>query len=141
MTRTIEHFMHAGVESHAPGEPITSLAKTMKDKDVGAVPIIDQGRLVGMVTDRDIAVRALAGGADPAKLTAKDVMTKEVACCKASDSLEAASGLMQRRGVRRLPVLGKGDKVVGMVSLGDITHALSEQASGRLVRAVSAHHA
>jgi CBS domain-containing protein len=94
-----------------------------------------------MVTDRDIAIRALADGRDASKLTAKDVMTKNVACCRASDSATSASHTMQERRIRRLPVVDESDKLVGMVSLGDLTHAMSEELSGRLVRAVTDHHA
>jgi CBS domain-containing protein len=112
----------------------------MKQRDIGAVPIVEKGQLVGMVTDRDITLRALADGKDAAKLTAKDVMTKNVACCHEADSALAASKMMQERRIRRLPVLDKSDKLVGMVSLGDLSHAMSEEHSGRLTRAVSGHH-
>ena len=104
------------------------------------MPIIDKGQLVGMVTDRDIAVRALADGKDTAKLAARDVMTKNVASCQASDTAQAAASLMTRRQVRRLPVLDAEKKVVGMVSLGDLAHAASSELSGKLIKAVSAHH-
>jgi CBS domain-containing protein len=140
MSKKIHDVMHAGVESHAPDTSLATIAKTMKAKDIGAVPILEKGKLIGMVTDRDIAVRALANGRDVSKLTAKDVMTKGVACCHESDSTVAASRLMQERRIRRLPVVDESDKLVGMVSLGDLSHAMSEELSGRLAKAVSAHH-
>jgi CBS domain-containing protein len=140
MSRKIHDIMHAGVEAHAPDAPLSALAKTMKSKDIGAVPIVEQGKLVGMVTDRDIAVRALADGKDVGQLTAKDVMSKNIACCHEADSALSASKMMQERRIRRLPVLDDNEKLVGMVSLGDLTHAMSEELSGRLARAVSAHH-
>ncbi len=141
MSKKVYDVMHAGIETHAPETPLAKVAKTMKDKDIGAVPIVDKGKLVGMVTDRDIAVRALANGRDASKLTAKDVMSKSVACCHDSDSVVSASRLMQERCIRRLPVIDESNDIVGIVSLGDLTHAMSEEASGRLARAVSAHHA
>lgn len=140
MTKKIQDVMHTGVESQSPDTPLAAVAKTMKSKDVGAVPIVDNGKLVGMVTDRDITVRALADGKDISKLTAKDVMTKDVACCQDTDTASAAARLMETKRVRRLPVLGADKKLVGMVSLGDISHAMSDEVSGRLAKAVSAHH-
>jgi CBS domain-containing protein len=140
MSKKIHDIMHSGVESHAPDTPLSAIARTMKERDIGAVPIVEKGQLVGIVTDRDITVRALADGKDAAKLTAKDVMTKNVACCHEADSTIAASKKMQERRIRRLPVLDEGDKLVGMVSMGDLSHAMSEEHSGRLTRAVSGHH-
>ena len=141
MSKKIHDVMHAGVDAHEPTTLVSTIARTMKDNDIGAVPIIDKGKLVGMVTDRDIAVRALADGRDATQLTAKDVMTKGVACCRPSDSTLAASRLMQERAIRRLAVVDEGDKLVGMVSLGDLAHAMSEEHPGQLAKAVSAHHA
>jgi CBS domain-containing protein len=137
---TVKEFMHSGVEAHPPSALISIIAKTMKEKDVGAVPIVDKGKLVGMVTDRDIAVRALADGKDAAKLSARDIMTKNVAFCQAADTAQAAARLMEKRQVRRLPVLDANNKLVGMVSLGDLAQAASTELSGKVIRAVSAHH-
>jgi CBS domain-containing protein len=137
---TVKELMHAGVETHAPSAPISIIARTMKEKDIGAVPITDNGQLVGIVTDRDIAVRALADGRDATKLSAKDVMTKNVACCQATDTARAAARLMEERQVRRLPVLDAKKKLIGMVSLGDLAQAASAELSGKVVKAVSAHH-
>lgn len=141
MSKKIHDVMHTGVETHAPDAPLAAIAKTMKSKDVGAVPIVDNGELVGMVTDRDIAVRAIAEGKDISKLTAKDIMTKDVACCQETDPPSAATRLMEAKRIRRLPVIGPNKKLVGMVSLGDLSHSLSNELSGRLTRAVSSHHA
>jgi CBS domain-containing protein len=112
----------------------------MKEKDVGAVPILEGAQIVGMVTDRDITVRALADGRDISKLSARDVMSGNVACCHDTDAPRTAERLMETRQIRRLPVLDSGNKVVGMVSLGDISHAMSDEQAGRLAKAVSAHH-
>lgn len=140
MSKKIHDIMHPGISSHAPDASLSAIAKTMKERDIGAVPIVDKGKLVGMVTDRDITVRALADGKDIAKLTAKDVMTSDVACCRLSDTAIDASKLMQERRIRRLPVLDKSENLVGMVSMGDLTHAMSDEMSGRLAKSVSSHH-
>jgi CBS domain-containing protein len=141
MARKIKDVMHVGVETHAPNTPIATIAKTMKTKDVGAVPIVENDRIVGIVTDRDITVRALADGPDISKVTAKDIMTKDVVSCQETDTPTAAERLMASKRIRRLPVLDKNERLVGMVALGDISHAVSEELSGKLVKAVSAHHA
>ncbi|HVV33092.1 MAG TPA: CBS domain-containing protein [Vitreimonas sp.] len=112
----------------------------MKEQDVGAVLITDNKQLVGMVTDRDIALRAAADGADWSKLTAKDVMTKNVATCQEGDSIHHAAQLMETRNIRRLPVLDHAKNVVGIVSLGDISHGAPHDVSTKLMQAVSAHH-
>ena len=137
----IKDLMHTGVSVHSLDTPISTIAKTMKEKDVGAVPITDNNRVVGMITDRDIALRALADGGDWSKLTAKDVMTKDVATCQHSDSIEHAARLMETRHVRRLPVLDEGKNVVGMLSMGDVSHGAPHAVAAKLVQAVSAHHA
>lgn len=141
MTKKIKDVMHAGVDAHAPDTPVATIAKTMKERDVGAVPIVENGKVVGMVTDRDITIRGLAANPDIAKLKAKDVMSKDVVCCQDTDTPSAAERLMATKKVRRLPVLDKSERLVGMVSLGDISHAVSDELSGKLVKAVSAHHA
>lgn len=141
MTKKIKDVMHVGVDAHAPDTPVATIAKTMKERDVGAVPIVENGKVVGMVTDRDITIRGLAANPDIAKLKAKDVMSKDVVCCQDTDTPSAAERLMATKKVRRLPVLDKSERLVGMVSLGDISHAVSDELSGKLVKSVSAHHA
>jgi CBS domain-containing protein len=93
-----------------------------------------------MVTDRDIAVRALANGKDVSKLEAKDVMSKDVVFCRDNEEAEDAIRIMEDNRIRRLPVLNDAKRLVGMVSLGDISHALSQELTGEVTRAVSAHH-
>jgi CBS domain-containing protein len=94
-----------------------------------------------MVTDRDIAVRGLAKGNNVSKLTAKDVMTKGVIWCRDSDSAAKAARLMETKHVRRLPVINEKKRMVGMLSLGDISHAAPQKTAAEALKAVSAHHA
>lgn len=135
MSEKVRDVMHAKLETHAPDAPLSVIAKTMKQKDVGVVPIVDKDKLVGLITDRDIALRALADGKDIAQLRAKDVMTKSPDTCQDSDTIYAAVKLMEAKRVRRLPVLNKERALVGMLSLGDVSAALSNEMSGRLVKA------
>jgi CBS domain-containing protein len=94
-----------------------------------------------MVTDRDIACRGVANGGDCAKLTARDVMSKGIFYCSDTEELEDALRIMEQKQVRRLPVINDKKRMVGMLSLGDIAHAVSHELSGEVTAAVSAHHA
>ena len=137
----IKEMMHKGVEWVSPETPVTTLAKKMLQHDVGALPVGENDRLIGMVTDRDIAMRGVAKGKDISKLTAKDIMTKNVIWCRDSESVDDAARIMEKKRIRRLPVINDHKRMVGMLSLGDISHAASQQLSAEVTKAVSAHHA
>jgi CBS domain-containing protein len=136
----VKEMMHKGAEYVAPNAKLQVIAKKMRDYDVGSIPVCEGGKIVGMVTDRDIAVRALANGKDVSKLEAKDVMSKDVVFCRDNEEAEDAIRIMEDNRIRRLPVLNDAKRLVGMVSLGDISHALSQELTGEVTRAVSAHH-
>ena len=139
MTR-VSKAMHKGVEWRTPDTPLTEIAKVMRTHDVGAVPIGENDRLVGMITDRDIVCRGLAQGGDMTKLMARDVMTKGIVYCRDSEDIEDAIHLMEDKQIRRLPVIDKNKRMIGMLSLGDLSHVVSRDLSGELAAAVSAHH-
>ncbi len=136
----VKEAMHKGTTCVEPGTLVTEIAKHMRDDDVGAIPVRADGRLVGIVTDRDIACRAVTRNGNIGKLTAQDVMTKDVSCCSAEDDLVIAIKTMEAKKIRRLPVTDAHKTMVGMLSLGDISHRLSNELSGEVLRAVSAHH-
>ncbi len=136
----VKEAMHKGVEWVSPDTPLPTLAKKMRQYDIGALPVGENDRLIGMVTDRDIAVRSLPDGKDVSKLTARDVMTTDIIYCWDTDELSEAAHTMESRRVRRLPVLDTNKRMVGMLSLGDISHAASAKISAELTKAVSAHH-
>jgi CBS domain-containing protein len=136
----VKDAMHKGAEWVAPQTPIADIAKRMRDLDIGAIPIGENDRLIGMVTDRDIACRGLANGAAPGKLTARDVMSKGIFYCRDSEELEDAMRIMEQKQVRRLPVINDRKRMVGMLSLGDIADAAPHELSGEVTAAVSAHH-
>lgn len=136
----VKDMMHKGAEYVAPNAKLETIAKKMRDYDVGSIPVCDGGKVVGIVTDRDIAIRALANGKDVAKLEAKDVMSKDVIFCRDNENAEDAIRIMEDNQVRRLPVLNEAKKLVGMVSLGDVSHSLSQDITGEVTKAVSAHH-
>jgi CBS domain-containing protein len=138
----VKEMMHKGVEWVSPETPVTTLAKKMLKQDIGAIPIGENDRLVGMVTDRDITLRAVAkaDGKDLSKLTARDVMTKGVIWCRDGDNAADAARLMETKNVRRLPVIDEHKRMVGMLSLGDISHAAPQRIAAEVTKAVSAHH-
>jgi CBS domain-containing protein len=137
----VKDAMHKGAEWVDPQTPIGDIARTMRDLDIGAIPVGENDRLIGMVTDRDIACRGVANGAALDDLTARDVMSKGIFYCRDTEDLEDAMRIMEQRQVRRLPVINDSKRMVGMLSLGDIADAASHELSGEVIAAVSAHHA
>ena len=123
--------------------PVREAAERMAAEDAGALPVCDaQGKLVGMVTDRDIVVKVLAKGSDPTSVTVGELTGEqpEVVTIGADDSVEEALSTMSRAGVRRLPVID-GHDLVGMVSQADIARNLPEDKVGDLVEAISSQPA
>jgi CBS domain-containing protein len=112
----------------------------MLEQDIGAIPIGENDRLIGIVTDRDITLRAVANGKDVSGLTARDVMTKGIVWCRDIDEVNQAANVMQTKQVRRLPVIDQNKRMVGILSVGDISHAASKRTAAEVARAVSAHH-
>src|SRR5437899_2565493 len=96
----------------------------MRDHDIGAIPIRDNDQLIGMVTDRDIVCKGLAQDSfDARRATARDVMTPGIHCCREDDDLAKAVLHMEGLKVRRLPVINKARRMVGILSLGDVSNA------------------
>jgi CBS domain-containing protein len=136
----VKDAMHKGAEWLDPTTPLVEVAKKMRDLDIGCVPIGKNDRLIGMVTDRDITCRAVAKGGDCSKLMAQDVMSKEIVYCRDTENLEDAIRIMEDKKIRRLPVINDKKRLVGILSLGDVSHALPRQLTGEVCAAVSAHH-
>ena len=136
----VKEAMHKGVEWVDPSTPLRKIAQLMREHDIGSIPIGDNDRLIGIVTDRDIVLRGLAEGQDLGKLTARDVMTKGVLYCREDEDLDDAARTMELKQVRRLPVINKQKRMVGILALGDISSACEQEQSGEVLQAVSAHH-
>src|ERR1700747_1619536 len=125
----VKDAMHKGVDSVSPETPLTELAKLMCEHDIGSIPIGENDRLVGMVTDRDIVCNGLAEeDFDPHRATAGDVMTSQIQCGSEDEDLAKAVQHMKQLKIRRLPVINKSKRMTGMLSLG----ALSSSAQGRV---------
>ena len=137
----VNEVMHGGVTWVSPSTPLAELAKKMKSEDVGSLPVGENDRLIGMVTDRDIVCRGLAGGKDPSTLTARDVMTRGIVYCQAEDDVGTAMGTMTKKKIRRLTVLDANKRMVGMLSLGDLSQKTDAAQCASIMRAVSDHHA
>ena len=136
----VKELMHQGVTWVEPDTLVSTVAEKMRDEDIGAVPVGENDRLIGMVTDRDIAVRAFANGHDVAKLTARDVMSKGMIFCRDTEEVDDAVRIMEQKKVRRLPVINEDKRMVGMLSIGDISAGAPQSLSGEVIKAVSAHH-
>src|SRR5437773_5024428 len=133
--------MHKGVYWVSPDTPVSDLAKLMREHDIGAIPIGENDRLIGMVTDRDIVCKGLAqDNFDASLATARDVMTDGIHCCREDDDLVKAVRHMESLKVRRLPVINKSRRMVGILSLGDVSHSASSDLVSECVKSVSAHH-
>lgn len=116
--------------------PVEDVARLMSENECGAIPVCRDGRIVGIVTDRDIVTRAFARGADPRTLPVSEVMTRNLVTVHDDDRVETAVQLMESRHVRRLPVI-REDLLVGLISITDLADRLSERTAGELLREVS----
>jgi CBS domain-containing protein len=109
----------------------------MQALDVGAVPVCDGDRLIGLLTDRDIALRAVAQGRDPNRTAAVEAMTVDLVVASDTQSIAEAVSLMRRHAVRRLPVVDAERRLVGIVALSDLVLRDSEQAAGEVLSGIS----
>lgn len=116
----VSDLMSQAVESTRPDASLQQAAEQMKSLDVGSLPVCHQDRLVGMVTDRDIVVRSVCEGHDPETDHVEDVMTPELIYCFDDQDISEAAQLMKENQIRRLPVLNRKKRLVGIVSLGDL---------------------
>lgn len=119
----------------SPDATLQDAAKLMRDHDVGFIPIGKDDRLIGMITDRDISIRAVAEGWDPEKTKVSDIMTKKVLYCYENDDLIKAAKSMRKMHVRRLIVLNKDKWMVGVISLADLaSKGQDEKLSGQIAK-------
>jgi CBS domain-containing protein len=116
----IKEVMNSTVETIEPDATLRVAAQKMKELDVGSLPVCEGEKVIGMVTDRDIVVRATAEGAEPNKAHVREVMTPEVVCCSPEQDVKAAAKLMEEKKVRRIPIVDGQQHAVGIVSLGDV---------------------
>jgi CBS domain-containing protein len=135
----LREIMTPGVECVRPGDTLQAAARKMRDLDVGPMPVCGDGdKLVGMLTDRDIAIRATAEGLDPKTAKVKDAMTEDVVWCFEDQEIEEAARLMRERQIRRMLVMDRDKRLVGIVSLGDLaTETGDTRKAGEILSDVS----
>ena len=133
----VRDAMTTDVEMVDADAPVEHAAERMAALDVGALPVWDGAEVIGMLTDRDITVRATAAGEDPRSATVRDVMTPQVLFCFDDVDVEEASRAMAERQIRRLAVLNRDNKLVGLISLGDLASASDAETAGDALRDIS----
>ena len=134
----VKDIMTENVEVIGPDTSLYDAARKMRDLDVGSLPVCDGERLIGMLTDRDLAVRAVAEGRDPKTDPVRDSMTPGIAYCFADQTAAEAERIMAEKQIRRLPVLDRDKRLVGIVSLGDFATKTDEpRAVGKTLEKVS----
>jgi CBS domain-containing protein len=132
----VSEAMSRDVRVATPGQSIRDVARTMAEIDAGAMPVGENDRLVGMITDRDIAIRAVAQGKGP-DTPVREVMSKEVKYCFEDEDLEHVAKNMGDIQVRRLPVVSRDKRLVGIVSLGDVAQKEDRETTGEATAGVS----
>ncbi|HSS81795.1 MAG TPA: CBS domain-containing protein [Gaiellaceae bacterium] len=137
MANSVRDAMTADPRSIGKSVSVVEAARLMREQDIGSLPITDDERLVGMITDRDITMRVVAEGGDPQATSVEDVYSQDLISVEPDNDLEEALRLMARHQVRRLPVL-EGGRLVGIVAQADIARRANETMTGELVEAISA---
>jgi len=133
----VSELMTPDVELVQPDDTLHTAAKMMADLDTGALPVGENDKLVGMITDRDITIRAVAEGRDPHKTTVRDAMSEHIRFCFEDEDTREVSRKMSEWAVRRLPVLNRDKRLVGIVSLGDMTTGGADQESKEALEEIS----
>jgi len=137
--QTVKDVMTTNIHYCTPLDNVFEVAVKMKDYDVGAIPICEDGHLLGMITDRDIAIRGVAEK-HPGSTKVTDIMSEKLVTVTADVTVDEAADLMATEQIRRLPVV-EGKKLIGMVSLGDLaTHDLYSDNAGKALSEISECH-
>lgn len=136
----IREVMTNDVRLVDPGTTLKDAAQMMRDGDFGLLPIGENDRLVGTITDRDITIRAVAAGQDPGSTTVRDAMSEGIFYCFEDQSVEEVAAMMGDQQVRRLPVLNRDKRLVGIVALGDLaTERGADDDAGEALSEISQH--
>lgn len=137
MSNTIAEVMTKGVQVLTPDDDVQAAARLMDEMNVGAVPIVDAGRLVGIVTDRDIVVRAVALDRPASRTRLRDVMSAHVRHCTEEQPVDDVLAMMREAQIRRIPVLDRGGRPCGIVSLGDLATKSDRRDAGDALSSIS----
>jgi CBS domain-containing protein len=137
MGKSIGDVMTSNPQSIEPSTSVADAARLMRDNDVGSLPVVENGRLAGIVTDRDIAVRAVAEGKDPQSTNVSEVYSGDLVTVDPQQDLDEALRLMARHQVRRLPVVEEDGRLVGIVAQADVAQAGDDTKTGQMVEKIS----
>jgi CBS domain-containing protein len=121
----------------SPDTPVSEAAEVMEREDIGAIPVLDGEQLTGVITDRDIVIRAIAKGKDPRGMPVREIWTRDVITVTPDAKLSDAMKLMASHQVRRLPVVDDENRLVGVVAQADVALEANEKASGEMVEEIS----
>jgi len=137
MGQNIRDIMTANPSTIGPDQSVVEAAKIMKQEDAGVVPVTENGRLTGMVTDRDIAIRVVAEGKDPQSTAVREVVSKNLVTIDPQQDLDEALRLMAQHQVRRLPVVEEDGRLVGIVAQADVALGGDDTKTGQVVQEIS----
>ncbi|NJC40164.1 CBS domain-containing protein [Brevundimonas alba] len=132
----VRDVMSKDVQVARPGDTLQEVAERMRAGDFGFMPVADGDKLIGTITDRDIAIRAVAGGAAPSAPVV-EYITRDPHTARYDDDLQSVLSAMGGKQIRRLPVLDKDDRLVGVVSLGDLSTRVKEKYAGEALEDIS----
>jgi len=133
----VKDVMHKGVTWVAPTTAISKVARKMRTEDIGAVPVGENDRLVGMITDRDIAIRVVAADKQPTGTKVREAMTPGIEWCFEDEDTREVAAKMARQKVRRMPVISHDKRLVGIVSLGDLATEDDPAVSARALHGIA----
>jgi CBS domain-containing protein len=133
----LKEIMTRDVEVIHPDDPLQIAAQKMRDRDIGFLPVCDGDRLIGVVSDRDIIIRVIAEGRDPKAMMGRNLVTAPVIYCFEDQEVDEAARIMQENQIRRLVILNRDKRLVGVVSLGDLAMNRSADQSGEVLQSVS----
>ena len=134
----VSEAMTRNVEFIQPNDSMQTAAQKMRDRDIGFLPVLEGDELVGVVTDRDIAVRAIASGIHPTSILGRELATSPVVYCFEDQDVEEAAHLMRQHQIRRLVILHRNNnQLAGVLSLGDLAGIVKEKTSGKVLESVS----
>ena len=132
----VSEVMTRDVQTVRPDQPVRQAASFMLSADAGSIPVTDGDRLIGMITDRDIAVRGVAKGYGP-DTPVRELMTNDIICARDDDDVDEVASKMSEAQVRRLPVIDDQDRLCGIVSLGDLSRDADEDTANEALEGVS----
>ncbi|HKX92092.1 MAG TPA: CBS domain-containing protein [Sphingomicrobium sp.] len=132
----ISEVMTRDVQTVRPDQTAQEAASFMLNSDAGSIPVTEGDRLIGMITDRDIAVRGVANGSGP-DTPVRELMSNDIICAREDDDVEAVAAKMSKAQVRRLPVLDSSERLCGIVSLGDLARETSDESAHQALEGVS----